>query len=152
MNKQKLKVGISAGDPNGIGIEVILKSLQNPKMLKLFNPVIFANTEIIEYQMKAFNINLELNSIKLLKKFVRIELMFTIFFLVTLNTFWGSHCPRRSSCFKITFSINKCFKFWGNRSPRYSSNKKKIFYQKSLILLAILNFFQTFSPRNLSCL
>ena len=64
MNKQKLKVGISAGDPNGIGIEVILKSLQNPKMLKLFNPVIFVNTEIIEYQMKAFNINLELNSIK----------------------------------------------------------------------------------------
>ena len=64
MNKQKLKVGISAGDPNGIGIEVILKSFQNPKMLKLFNPVIFANTEIIEYQMKAFNINLELNSIE----------------------------------------------------------------------------------------
>ena len=64
MNKQKFKVGISSGDPNGIGIEVILKSFQNPKMLKLFNPVIFANTEIIEYQMKAFNINLELNSIE----------------------------------------------------------------------------------------
>jgi len=64
LNKQKFKVGISSGDPNGIGIEVILKSFQNPKMLKLFNPVIFANTEIIEYQMKAFNINLELNSIE----------------------------------------------------------------------------------------
>ena len=64
LSKQKFKVGISVGDPNGIGIEVILKSFQNPKMLKLFNPVIFANKEIIEYQMRVFNINLELNFIQ----------------------------------------------------------------------------------------
>ena len=68
MNKQKLKVGISVGDPNGIGIEVILKSFQNPEMLKLFNPLIFANIEIIEYQMRHFNINLELNSIHTIEK------------------------------------------------------------------------------------
>ena len=68
MNKQKLKVGISVGDPNGIGIEVILKSFQNPQMLKLFNPLIFANIEIIEYQMRHFNINLELNSIQTIEK------------------------------------------------------------------------------------
>ena len=68
LNKQKLKVGISVGDPNGIGIEVILKSFQNPEMLKLFNPLIFANIEIIEYQMRHFNINLELNSIQTIEK------------------------------------------------------------------------------------
>ena len=68
LNKQKLKVGISVGDPNGIGIEVILKSFQNPEMLKLFNPLIFANIKIIEYQMRHFNINLELNSIQTIKK------------------------------------------------------------------------------------
>ena len=64
LNKQKFKVGISVGDPNGIGIEVILKSFQKPEILKLFSPVIFADIEIIEYQMKHFNINLELNSIQ----------------------------------------------------------------------------------------
>jgi len=68
LNKQKLKVGISVGDPNGIGIEVILKSFQNPEMLKLFNPLIFTNIEIIEYQMRHFNINLELNSIQTIEK------------------------------------------------------------------------------------
>ena len=68
LNKQKLKVGISVGDPNGIGIEVILKSFQNPEMLKLFNPLIFADIKIIEYQMRHFNINLELNSIQTIKK------------------------------------------------------------------------------------
>ena len=64
LNKKKLKVGISVGDPNGIGIEVILKSFQNHETLRLLNPVIFANIEIIEYQMRHFNINFELNSIQ----------------------------------------------------------------------------------------
>jgi len=69
LNTKKLKVGISVGDPNGIGIEVILKSFKNPEMLKLFNPVIFANIEIIEYQMSQFNINLKLNSIQKFEEF-----------------------------------------------------------------------------------
>ena len=69
LNKKKLKVGISVGDPNGIGIEVILKSFQNPETLRLFNPVIFASIEIIEYQMKQFNINLKLNSIQKFEEF-----------------------------------------------------------------------------------
>ncbi len=64
MNKQKFKVGISVGDPNGIGIEVILKSLKNTEILKSICPVIFVDIEIIEYQMRHFNINLELNSIQ----------------------------------------------------------------------------------------
>ena len=69
MNTKKLKVGISVGDPNGIGIEVILKSLQNPETIKLINPIIFANIKIIEYQMRHFNINLELNLIQTIKEF-----------------------------------------------------------------------------------
>jgi len=68
LNKKKLKVGISVGDPNGIGIEVILKCFQNLEILRLFNPVIFANIEIIEYQMRQFNINLKLNSIQTFEK------------------------------------------------------------------------------------
>ena len=69
MNTKRLKVGISVGDPNGIGIEVILKSFQNSETLRLFNPVIFANIEIIEYQMRQFNINLKLNSIQKFEEF-----------------------------------------------------------------------------------
>ena len=69
LNTKKIKVGISVGDPNGIGIEVILKSFQNPETLRLFNPVIFANIEIIEYQMRQFNINLKLNSIQKFEEF-----------------------------------------------------------------------------------
>ena len=33
-------IGISTGDPNGIGIEVILKSLENKEFIKNFTPII----------------------------------------------------------------------------------------------------------------
>ena len=85
LNKQKLKVGISVGDPNGIGIEVILKSFQNPEMLTLFNPVIFANVEIIEYQMRHFNINIELNPILMLKCLIWYSIISTFAKITGLN-------------------------------------------------------------------
>ena len=39
---ENIIVGISIGDLNGIGSEVILKSFEDPRMLELCTPVIFA--------------------------------------------------------------------------------------------------------------
>ena len=50
MNKQnKIVVGISIGDLNGIGSEVVLKTLQDPRILDFFTPVIFASLEIMNF-------------------------------------------------------------------------------------------------------
>ena len=44
MKKQeKIKVGISVGDINGIGIEVILKTFEDSRMLEFCTPIIFGN-------------------------------------------------------------------------------------------------------------
>ena len=43
-------LGISTGDPNGIGIEVILKSLEKINFIGKFTPVIFSNYNLIEEQ------------------------------------------------------------------------------------------------------
>ena len=43
-------VGISCGDPNGIGIEIILKSLKDERILEFFTPVIFSNVQLLLYQ------------------------------------------------------------------------------------------------------
>ncbi|QNM85293.1 4-hydroxythreonine-4-phosphate dehydrogenase PdxA [Polaribacter pectinis] len=51
----KIIVGISIGDLNGIGIEVILKTFQDKRMLEFCTPVIFGATKIISYHKKAFN-------------------------------------------------------------------------------------------------
>ena len=41
----KISVGISAGDPNGIGIEIILKAFQDKRLFTFFTPVVFANSD-----------------------------------------------------------------------------------------------------------
>ena len=53
-------LGISTGDPNGIGIEVILKSLEKINFIGKFTPVIFSNYNLIEEQKKIFNVNCEI--------------------------------------------------------------------------------------------
>lgn len=41
MSEQKLKIGITQGDPNGIGWEVILKALADSRMTELCTPVVY---------------------------------------------------------------------------------------------------------------
>ena len=52
----KIKVGISIGDPNGIGLEIILKTFQNSEIFESFLPIVFANFKLVEFQKKYFNL------------------------------------------------------------------------------------------------
>ena len=47
---RKIRVAISIGDYNGIGIEVILKTLQEKEITEFFTPVIFGSTKLLSYQ------------------------------------------------------------------------------------------------------
>ncbi|MGB0879893.1 MAG: 4-hydroxythreonine-4-phosphate dehydrogenase PdxA [Polaribacter sp.] len=51
----KIIVGISIGDINGIGIEVILKTFHDKRMLEFCTPVLFGSTKVISYHKKALN-------------------------------------------------------------------------------------------------
>lgn len=51
-----LKVGITHGDINGVGYEVILKTLNHKEIGELFTPVIFGSWEIINEAIKKFKI------------------------------------------------------------------------------------------------
>lgn len=46
-NKSKIRIGITQGDINGIGMEVIVKSLASADILDLFTPVVFADIELL---------------------------------------------------------------------------------------------------------
>lgn len=64
MDKQnKIVVGISIGDLNGIGSEVVLKTLQDPRILDFFTPVIFASFKIMTYFKKEYQIDCNLHGI-----------------------------------------------------------------------------------------
>ena len=54
--KNNIVVGISQGDINGIGYEVIMKSLNDPRINELCIPVIYGSSKIAAYHRKALNI------------------------------------------------------------------------------------------------
>lgn len=49
-------LGITLGDINGIGPEVILKSLNDNRILKQFTPVIYGSAKVISYYRKSLDI------------------------------------------------------------------------------------------------
>lgn len=51
---ENIIVGISIGDLNGIGSEVILKTFEDSRMLELCTPVIFANVKILSFVKRSF--------------------------------------------------------------------------------------------------
>ena len=52
---ENILVGISIGDLNGIGSEVVLKTFEDPRMLELCTPVIFANVRMLSFLKKSFD-------------------------------------------------------------------------------------------------
>ena len=59
----KIIVGISIGDLNGIGIEVILKTFEDKRMLEFCTPVLFGATKTISYHKKVLGIETPVHGI-----------------------------------------------------------------------------------------
>ncbi len=60
---QKVRVGISVGDFNGIGPEIIMKALSDKNITDFFTPIIFASGKLFTYQKNIFKLNLNFNYI-----------------------------------------------------------------------------------------
>lgn len=56
MKKQNIKIGISIGDLNGIGSEIILKTFADNRMLEFCTPIVFANTKLMSFYKKHFDV------------------------------------------------------------------------------------------------
>lgn len=54
-NEKKIRIGITQGDTNGIGCEVILKTFANSAMQELCTPVIYGSSKILTYHRKAID-------------------------------------------------------------------------------------------------
>ncbi len=65
--EEHIKVGITHGDINGIGYEIIIKTLVEPKMLEYCTPIVYGASKIASYHRKMvevgdFNFNLVKNA------------------------------------------------------------------------------------------
>lgn len=61
--QNKIRVGISIGDFNGIGPEIIMKSLKDKTITDFFTPIIFGSGKLFTYQKNIFKLNLNFNYI-----------------------------------------------------------------------------------------
>lgn len=64
MSDRKIKVGITQGDINGIGFEVIIKALNDPRMSEICTPIVYGSSKAAAFYKKTieetenFNFNL----------------------------------------------------------------------------------------------
>lgn len=62
--KNTIKLGVTIGDLNGIGGEIILRTFEDERMLEFCTPVLFASAKTISFLSKHFNIDLKFQGIK----------------------------------------------------------------------------------------
>lgn len=56
MEKNKIRVGITQGDIDGVGYEVIFKTFADPAMLELCTPIIYGSPKVAAYHRKAMDL------------------------------------------------------------------------------------------------
>lgn len=61
--QHKIRVGISIGDYNGIGPEIIMKALKDKAITDFFTPIIFGSGKLFTYQKNIFKLNHNFNYI-----------------------------------------------------------------------------------------
>jgi 4-hydroxythreonine-4-phosphate dehydrogenase len=54
---KKTKIGISVGDINGIGIEVIIKTFLDPQMMELCTPIVYGSSKTVSHYRKSLDIH-----------------------------------------------------------------------------------------------
>ena len=72
--RKKIRVGVSVGDLNGIGMEVIIKTFEDKRMMDFCTPIIFGSSKVISHHRKAldyqdfsFNIPIQIDSCRLIR-------------------------------------------------------------------------------------
>jgi len=54
---ERMKVGITHGDINGIGYEIIMKTFHDPRMLESITPIVYGSSKVASYHRKSLNIS-----------------------------------------------------------------------------------------------
>ena len=85
----KTKIIITSGDPAGIGVEVILKSLKSIKHLNELSILVVGSVEL--YQYIGSKIGIDLNSLKSFVRFIDVSLDMNLLKLGETNLTTGKH-------------------------------------------------------------
>lgn len=70
VSKHKPIIGITMGDVNGIGPEIILKALADARVLNFFTPVIYGSTRVLSFYKKKYELEFNYAAVKEAHKFI----------------------------------------------------------------------------------
>ena len=54
---EKIKIGISIGDVNGIGLEIIIKTLADPMIYNYCTPIVYGHTKVASFYRRLTEVN-----------------------------------------------------------------------------------------------
>ena len=57
MEENKIRIGITQGDINGVGYEVILKTFADPLMFDLCTPIVYGSPKVAAYHRKSLDLS-----------------------------------------------------------------------------------------------
>ncbi|MCU0370556.1 MAG: 4-hydroxythreonine-4-phosphate dehydrogenase PdxA [Bacteroidales bacterium] len=57
IDPERVKVGITHGDMNGIGYEIIMKTFHDQRMLETITPIVYGSSKVASYHRKSLNIS-----------------------------------------------------------------------------------------------
>ena len=63
-DKRKIRVGITQGDINGIGNEVIFRTFENNEIFELCTPVVYGSPKLAAYHRKALELDVAYNAVE----------------------------------------------------------------------------------------
>ena len=64
-HENKPVIGLSCGDINGIGLEIIIKTIADSRLLEICTPVLFANNKVLNFYRKALpDVNFNFSTLK----------------------------------------------------------------------------------------
>lgn len=67
---EKIVIGISLGDINGVGIEIILKTFEDKRMLDFCTPVLFGSSKVISVHKKTLGVETHIHGVHSLDKII----------------------------------------------------------------------------------
>lgn len=62
--KNRIRVGITQGDINGVGYEVIFKAFSNTEMFDICTPIVYGSPKVAAYHRKALEMDIQYNTIE----------------------------------------------------------------------------------------
>lgn len=62
--KNRIRVGITQGDINGIGYEIIFKTFENTEMFEICTPIVYGSPKVAAYHRKALEMEIQYNAIE----------------------------------------------------------------------------------------